>query len=571
MMHRKHVFGLFLFIHFITTGFAATREEIQVDASISDAQPYVRESLIYTLRITSIEGTIKTIDPVPPMINGAAIERLGDLKNHFVDHGFYRQVVSEYHYLITPLQPGSLEIPAAHVTVKLASPTASQYRPQPQYPSYSAPPWRQPNYNPWAPQGYAPWSQPGQQPSNTQPYNPWNQQWPGYQQPPAGAWPQQPSAPSVNQPSVSEYQYETETLTLDVQPAAQPGANWLPLYNASLQGHLEGADHAQVGEPIILNLTLDAEGVGAKELPSLAELLAGENFKVYPESPQISQSLAYGGKTVVSQRIEKITLIPTRNGTLKLPDVTLQWWDLTHQQTTQSIWNGPKITVGGEAAPEETSTQTGGTDRTFLLSWLLMQGTILFFIGWWLGAGRPNLPWLAQPALRLWHVIKAATGRSRDNVRDAVVKLIPASTQQRARRLWRSVQPSQLMPQLSLAWYQRLPLFMKNWLLIRQVCRCEHATSIVDRLQQYAHHAHNLPQNRAPRLIARDLLALYPKLSKQQVEALFIQLDAALYSPAEFDSHSWRKAFRRHFRRIVLAKVQRKTVMLNAGLPHLNP
>lgn len=113
-------------------------------------------------------------------------------------------------------------------------------------------------------------------------------------------------------------------VTLEVQARPdQAGDGWfLPARNVSLaDSWADGAPELAVGAAVTREITLTAEGVTAAQIPDLT-IPPVPGLKQYPEVAAETE----GGDGTVIQR-QKITVIPTRPGTVTLPVIELDWWD----------------------------------------------------------------------------------------------------------------------------------------------------------------------------------------------------------------------------------------------------
>nr|WP_155450469.1 BatD family protein [Allochromatium palmeri] len=109
------------------------------------------------------------------------------------------------------------------------------------------------------------------------------------------------------------------------QPATSAGTAWLPATSVQLADEwTPNPPVFQVGEPITRTLTITAEGTTAAQLPDL-ELGALDGVQVYPDQPR-AEDLTDGPSPVAIKTL-KFALVPTRPGTLTLPEIRLDWWD----------------------------------------------------------------------------------------------------------------------------------------------------------------------------------------------------------------------------------------------------
>lgn len=115
---------------------------------------------------------------------------------------------------------------------------------------------------------------------------------------------------------------------LGVEVRAQPagaGAHWLPATSVQIADEWSPTPPVfKVGEPVTRTLTLTAEGATAAQLPDLVPG-AIEGFQVYPDRPH-AEDLPDASPPVAVKGI-KIALVPTRAGTLTLPEIRVPWWD----------------------------------------------------------------------------------------------------------------------------------------------------------------------------------------------------------------------------------------------------
>lgn len=117
---------------------------------------------------------------------------------------------------------------------------------------------------------------------------------------------------------------------LDIQVAAQPvtykGANWLPAQDIRLEEKWSPeTPQFRVGEPVTRTLILRAKGLSASQLPDLPQPEQA-GLKLYPDQPQTHNSS--NDDALVTEREQKIAMIPTQTGDMTLPAIHLDWWDI---------------------------------------------------------------------------------------------------------------------------------------------------------------------------------------------------------------------------------------------------
>jgi hypothetical protein len=94
-----------------------------VTVRVSEAIPYVRQSVVLTLRVIS-GGNVLSLAPETPVLETALIESLDGPRQTPVDSTGW---ITEYHYALTPLAPGDVEIPpvTVHGTFTNGSPRSA--------------------------------------------------------------------------------------------------------------------------------------------------------------------------------------------------------------------------------------------------------------------------------------------------------------------------------------------------------------------------------------------------------------------------------------------------------------
>jgi len=116
-------------------------------------------------------------------------------------------------------------------------------------------------------------------------------------------------------------------ITVRPIPPTFPGDHWLPAKKLSLTAEWsESQPEFRAGEPVTRVLRITAEGLAASQLPEI-DLPLPAGVRSYRDQPQLQAHAE--GNVVVSQREEKIALIPEQPGILKLPAINIPWWNTT--------------------------------------------------------------------------------------------------------------------------------------------------------------------------------------------------------------------------------------------------
>lgn len=121
-----------------------------------------------------------------------------------------------------------------------------------------------------------------------------------------------------------------DPIVLNVQPrpaSATAAPYWLPARSVTLQADWQPHNlRANTGDPVTVNLKLQAVDLAAAQLPDLSSLLSlPPGLKVYPEQAKLTDT-AQGG-TVEGTRDQTIALIADQPGHYTFPSLHLTWWD----------------------------------------------------------------------------------------------------------------------------------------------------------------------------------------------------------------------------------------------------
>ncbi len=130
---------------------------------------------------------------------------------------------------------------------------------------------------------------------------------------------------------------QARELTLDVKPRpSEARGDWLPAQALTLHDSWQdAAPPLRVGEPVTRVITIEARGVAASQIPTLAPA-APANARLYPESADNQTTIA--GQSVDAVSKQAVTYIPSADGTLDVPALEVTWWDTrTGQQRTATL------------------------------------------------------------------------------------------------------------------------------------------------------------------------------------------------------------------------------------------
>ncbi len=127
-------------------------------------------------------------------------------------------------------------------------------------------------------------------------------------------------------------------LSVRPRPAGAIGSYWLPAREVTLSATWNPAKlTARAGDPVTLDVDLQATGLTAAQLPDLSSLLiAPSGLKAYPDQPKLTDS-TQGGE-LVGNRDQTIALMADSPGHYTIPALTVSWWDTqTNQPRTANL------------------------------------------------------------------------------------------------------------------------------------------------------------------------------------------------------------------------------------------
>ncbi|MGD8421083.1 MAG: BatD family protein, partial [Gammaproteobacteria bacterium] len=143
----------------------------------------------------------------------------------------------------------------------------------------------------------------------------------------------------------------SEPLDLQVRepPAEYAGRYWLPARSLEISQKLQPhAAELAVGDSIDWTLVLVARGLTAESLPENLLRTESENFTVYAD--QASRSNRFEGSDLVGRLEQRFAVIVTGDGPIELPDITLDWWDVTADSPRRARLEGGSIGIARAAA-----------------------------------------------------------------------------------------------------------------------------------------------------------------------------------------------------------------------------
>ena len=161
--------------------------------------------------------------------------------------------------------------------------------------------------------------------------------------------------------AVEPLQLKGDGISLEVRPrpTGALGSYWMPARQVTLTSAWQPPSlQAHVGDALTLDMTEQADGLTAEQLPDLTTLLnLPPGLKVYPEEPKLDNFSQ--GDTVVGRRQQSIALIADRPGQYILPALHLRWWDTTHDALQEVVMPPRTLAIGAALAAPPISAARG--------------------------------------------------------------------------------------------------------------------------------------------------------------------------------------------------------------------
>ncbi|HWF98757.1 MAG TPA: BatD family protein [Steroidobacteraceae bacterium] len=153
-------------------------------------------------------------------------------------------------------------------------------------------------------------------------------------------------------------------LSVRPRPAGAVGSYWLPARNVTLSAAWRPAQlTARAGDPMTLDLDLQATGLTAAQLPDLSQLLNfPSGLRAYPDQPKLEDSSQNGG--LVGSRDQTIALIADSPGHYTIPALTVTWWDTQNNQPRTATLPARTLTIlpaAGSSAPVSTASTSSAS------------------------------------------------------------------------------------------------------------------------------------------------------------------------------------------------------------------
>lgn len=134
-------------------------------------------------------------------------------------------------------------------------------------------------------------------------------------------------------------------LAVRPRPAGAMGSYWLPARKVALSATWNPTRlSARAGDPITLDLDLQATGLTAAQLPDLSSLLAlPSGLQAYPDQAKLHDSSRNG--RLIGSRDQTIALMANAAGHYTIPPLTVRWWDTRTNRPRTATLPGRTLTI----------------------------------------------------------------------------------------------------------------------------------------------------------------------------------------------------------------------------------
>ena len=138
------------------------------------------------------------------------------------------------------------------------------------------------------------------------------------------------------------YTVSSEAIEVNVLPVPESftGSAWLPAEEIKMQDSwTTNPPNLTIGEPVTRTIIMQAKGLASSQIPEI-KIPKPAGMKVYPE--QAKSETPNDGNTIYGIQRVDITYIPDKLGNVIIPEINVNWWDVSNkQQQTYTLpeWN----------------------------------------------------------------------------------------------------------------------------------------------------------------------------------------------------------------------------------------
>jgi hypothetical protein len=258
--------------------FAADTSEgaISIAALADTKAPYQNQSVLYTIRVVARAGTSR-VSLSDIQVANAIVERQGEPEiRRSVESGAPVNII-QFHFIITPLQPGPVTVPPAVLKGDIDAPD-NLGASDPLGGSFMASMLRAMNAI---------------------------------------------SAFAGNR----SFSVASNATVLNVKPPAVPTDPWLPLASLKISEDMSAPQSVRVGDSLTRKITLLADGAVGSQLPDVEDQQSHGDFRVYTDKTVTGQGVDKKTGFLLGWRTESFSLVAQKPGAVVLPAIRISWWN----------------------------------------------------------------------------------------------------------------------------------------------------------------------------------------------------------------------------------------------------
>lgn len=290
-------------------------DKITVTATVSNNNPYINESILYTLRIVT-KDTINNVIIGDISVDGGIINIIGkpEIDTKYIN-GTQVSVI-EAKYIFTALETKKVIIPPVVIKADIAS-------------SETQDPFQN-NY--------------------MSPFSLFN-----------------------NLTRFKTIAFSGNKVEIDIKSPEKGIEPWIPASYFKISAKWENTDNVKAGDPVILTLITAAQGITTEQLPSLdLKSRLKDSISVYNDKPV--NNFTVNKNSIDSWREEKFTLIPKKSGVFTFPEIKVAWWDTKNKELKYEVIDKKEIEISPDTAmnntednklSEQSDAGVAGTDTEF--------------------------------------------------------------------------------------------------------------------------------------------------------------------------------------------------------------
>ncbi len=181
-------------------------------------------------------------------------------------------------------------------------------------------------------------------------------------------------------------------IEIDVLPRPRefPSSNWLPARSLVIEEQWSAPpEQLREGESVTRTIRLRGEGLQGAQLPPVL-FQPVDGLKFYPDQPEITEQEVSTG--LLGMRRDSAAIVPTRAGTVSLPEIRIPWWDSQSETVRYAVLPAREINIGAAAAPAASEPAPGAINNAAeptlttqpqpSASWLWQAVALISSVGW---------------------------------------------------------------------------------------------------------------------------------------------------------------------------------------------